>query len=100
MSSTSPYKVSVKLVSGNNSLLAKADVIGAKMNINGFSVMQGKDGKPNWVSEPAMKQGSGYMKIVEITDKTTKDQISKLILDAYQKALTDHPSEFNEDSAF
>jgi len=86
---SNPFKVSIRLIDSNSSLLAKADVTGAKMTINGFSVMAGKDGKQPWVSEPSVKQGSGFVKIVEITDKNTKDAITKIILEAYQKAIAD-----------
>jgi len=92
----SPFKVSIKLVQGNNALLAKADVAGAKMTINGFSVLSGKDGKGPWVAPPQMKVGSGYVKIVEITDKATNDVISKLVLEAYGKALSERPETDNE----
>lgn len=83
------FKVSIRLIDSGSSLLAKADVTGAKMIINGFSVMAGKDGKTPWVSEPSVKQGSGFVKIVEITDKSTKDLLAKLILEAYNKAIAD-----------
>lgn len=89
MSDPSPFKVSIRLIDSGSSLLAKADVTGARMTINGFSVMAGKDGKPPWVSEPSVKQGSGFVKVVEIHDKTAKDAISKLVLEAYQKAVAD-----------
>ncbi|MBF0548163.1 MAG: septation protein SpoVG family protein [Candidatus Riflebacteria bacterium] len=97
----SPFKVSIRLISGNNSLLAKADVIGKTMNINGFSVMANKkDGAP-WVAEPSMKSGSGYVKIVEITDKATKEAITKSVLDAYKKAVEERTdSNDNDEPAF
>lgn len=94
------YKVNIRLVTSDN-VLATANVSSAKMSINGFLVMAGRDGKPNWVSEPAMKQGSrGYLKIVEFTDRATKEMISTLILNAYQKALVDRPDSTFGDSAF
>lgn len=86
---SNPFKVSIRLIDSGSSLLAKADVTGAKMTINGFSVMQGKDGKPNWVNEPSVKQGSGFVKVVEIFDRPTKDLLAKLILEAFQKAVAD-----------
>ena len=89
MSNQIPFKVSIRLIDSGSSLLAKADVTGAKMTINGFSVMAGKDGKAPWVAEPAVKQGSGFVKIVEITDKATKDAITKLVIEAYSKAIAD-----------
>lgn len=82
------FKVSIRIIN-SGSLLAKADVTGAKMNINSFSVMAGKDNKGPWVSEPSFKQGSGFVKIVEIFDKPTKDAITKAILEAYEKAVSD-----------
>jgi len=85
----SPFKISVRLIESGSSLLGKADVQGAKMNINSFSIMARKDGKPPWVSEPSVKQGSGFVKIVEITDKATKDTLTKLILEAYNRAIAD-----------
>ncbi|MBF0548768.1 MAG: hypothetical protein HQM08_30375 [Candidatus Riflebacteria bacterium] len=102
MENKSPFKVSIRLISGNSSLLAKADVTGAKMTINGFSVMAGKDGKP-WVSEPSMKQGSGYLKIAEITDKPTRDLISKLVLEGYHKTLAERggdDQQYDQEPAF
>jgi len=86
---SNPFKVSIRLIDSGSSLLAKADVTGAKMTINGFSVMAGKDNRGPWVAEPSVKQGSGFVKIVEITDKNTKDAITKIILEAYQKAVSD-----------
>lgn len=86
---TTPFKVSIRLIDSGSSLLAKADVTGARMTINGFSVMAGKDGKGPWVSEPSVKQGSGFVKVVEITDRTAKDGLTKLILEAYHKAVAD-----------
>lgn len=86
---TTPFKVSIRLIDSGSSLLAKADVAGARMTINGFSVMAGRDGKGPWVSEPSVKQGSGFVKVVEITDRAAKEGISKLILEAYQKAVAD-----------
>lgn len=94
----SPFRVSIRLVSNNNSLLAKADVMGKIMNINGLSVMAGRDGKEPWVSEPSIRQGSGWLKVVEITDKSVKEAISKAVLEAYNKAIADRPPDnFNED---
>jgi DNA-binding cell septation regulator SpoVG len=89
MSTSSPFKVSVRLINGNTSLIGKADVTGKTMTINGFSIMAGKDGKPNWVTEPASKVGQNFVKVVEIFDKPTKDAISKAVLEAYQKAMSD-----------
>lgn len=86
---SNPFKVSIRIIDSGSSLLAKADVTGAKMTINGFSVMAGKDNKGPWVSEPSMKAGSGFVKVVEIFDKPTKDNITKIILEAYQKAIAD-----------
>lgn len=83
------FKVSIRVIDGNSSLLGKADVTGAKMTINGFSIMQGKDGKPNWVSEPAVKQGSGFTKMIEIFDRPLKDAITKAILEAYARAVSE-----------
>lgn len=86
---STPFKVSIRLIESGSSLLAKADVTGARMTINGFSVMSGKDGKGPWVAEPAVKQGSGFVKIVEIHDKSAKDAITKAVIEAYQKAVAD-----------
>jgi DNA-binding cell septation regulator SpoVG len=87
--SASLFKVSLRLIESGSALLAKADVSGRVMTINGFSVMQGKDGKPNWVAEPSVKQGSGFVKIVEITCKSTRETINRLILEAYSKAVSE-----------
>jgi len=82
--------VSVRLIdSGGSALLAKADVAGSKMTINGFSVMDGKDGKGPWVAEPSMKAGSGYVRVLEITDRATRDIFTRVILEAYGKAVAD-----------
>ena len=90
MSSTPSLRVSIRLIeSGGSALLAKADVAGAKMTINGFSVMASKDGKGPWVAEPSMKAGSGYVKVLEITDRAVKDAITRAILEAYGKAVAD-----------
>lgn len=89
MSDSSPFKVSIRLIDNGSSLLAKADITGSKLTINGFSVMAGKDGKEPWIAEPSIKQGSGWLKIVEIFDKPTKDVITKAVLAAYDKAVAD-----------
>ncbi|MBF0548181.1 MAG: hypothetical protein HQM08_27340 [Candidatus Riflebacteria bacterium] len=93
---TSPFKVSIRLISGNSSLLAKADVTGKTMTINGFSIMAGKDGKAPWVAPPSMKQGSGYLKIIEFTDKATGDAVSKAVLDAYKESIEER-ADSNDD---
>ena len=97
----SSLRVSIRIVdSGGSALLAKADIAGAKMTINGFAVMAGKDGKGPWVAEPSMKAGSGYVKVVEITDRAVKDTITRAILEAYGKAVADrdaNPTDQAED---
>jgi DNA-binding cell septation regulator SpoVG len=99
---SNPFKVSVRLIDTGSALLGKADVQGQKMTINGFSIMAGKDGKPPWVAEPSTKAGSGFVKVVEITDKATKDLITKLVLEAYQKAVAERGAmpEGDEEAAF
>lgn len=89
MSTQSQFKISIRLIDSNSSLLAKADLQGQKFNLNGFSIMQGKDNRPNWISEPSTKAGSGWVKSIEVTDKALREQISKAILEAYEKAIAD-----------
>lgn len=99
MSTQGAFKVSIKLIDSQSSLLAKADVAGAKMNLNGFSIIAGKDGKEPWVSEPSVKAGSGWTKIIEITDRALRDQISKAILEAYARARADRGEPLTNDEA-
>ena len=90
--SNSPFKVSIRLIESNSALLAKANVQGAKMNLNGFSVIAGKGDKGPWVIEPSFMADSGFVKAVEIHNKALKDTISKLILEEYEKAVTERES--------
>ncbi len=84
--SATGLQVAIRLIETGSALLAKADVAGAKMNINGFSVMRGKDGSI-FVTEPSVKQGSGWLKVVEIHDKPTAKQIKDAVIAAYNKAI-------------
>jgi len=87
-------RVAIRLLETGSALLAKADVAGAKMNINGFSVMRGKEGI--FVTEPAVKQGSGWLKVVEIHDKNTAQQIKEAVISAYNKAVEQRQSGHDE----
>lgn len=94
----SDYQVKVSLLNNpSSSLLAKADVTGKKMIIRGFCIFQGKDGKPDFVGEPAIKTGGNYVKIVEISDKALKERLFNMILAEYRTIENEHPSDFNED---
>jgi DNA-binding cell septation regulator SpoVG len=86
-------KVSIRILDTNSALLAKADVTGQIFTINGFSVMRGKENI--FVAEPAIKQGSGWLKVIEIHNKKTATAIREAILSAYEKAVEQAASNNN-----